>query len=53
MEPNSEGPVSGDMGSMEYPFIAMTSMSTLSGVVVTIRVPSMGEIDLSKVVFIQ
>ena len=40
--PDSEAPV------MEYPFIAITPRSTLTGVVVPVRVSSMSQLDLFK-----
>ena len=36
----------GSLGNVEYLFIDITPRSTLTGVVVPIRVPSMGQIEL-------
>ena len=47
------GSSSGALGSVEYIFISITPRPTLTGVVVLVSVPWMGQIDLFKKICIQ
>ena len=47
------GSNSGDRGSVEYFFVAITPRSTLTQVVIPVKVPSMCQIDLFKIICIR
>ena len=42
-----------DLESIEHPFIVITPSPTLTGVVISFRVPSIGKIDLLKIIYIR